>query len=371
MRPISFLPALSFFLSLPVLAQLESSFPAPSVQYKVIQDDPLGVNPFWIHVQPVLVDASAMNLVVGSGLELTYVPLRRLELKTGFRTNFVNRLDARRQAALLSSGIVTQESKREQAEMVLTDGFRRYMAFEAGGFYTLRETTLDGLSKITLDQALEPEKAAFVSQIEVNARVRQCLGIRAGFLWSSGTVSVDRALEKQNAVLTGSAGSQLSKSGTRNPSGFSTPVNANSLFTGFTSSGFYLGGGMQRTKNISIKSDRQGIISNNSIVTFYGDLIFNPWTRLSDISARKAGTGQTETFGVSGIRLDKFGARAGFEIRYNQASFLSVGAELGYRPAIQGQGAYALIRLAVPTFSMGLRPRKPASNVGKNQSLSK
>ncbi len=98
-------------------------------------------------------------------------------------------------------------------------------------------------------------------------------------------------------------------------------------------------------------------------------MIFNPWTQLDDINAKWYGKSTTEAFSTSTINLQKIGGRIGAEVRYNQASFISLGAELGYMPAIQNEGFYGLIKLSIPTFSFGTTRSKLATNIGRNQSL--
>jgi hypothetical protein len=351
-------------------AQLESSFPSSSVNYKVVQDDPNDLNFLWIHVNPFTVDASGLNTAIGSGLDFTYLPIPKLELKAGLRGNLINTFDLQRNIAQRNASIVTQDSKREQGEMILTNSFARFYSAELGGQYSLWEKTVDGSSNIILAEQAIPEKMFSNEKIEVDAKTKMQVSARLGLNTLQSTVSINKALDKQDKQLTGSNGTILSSLGTNSPNGFKTGDNRNALFTSFSSTGFYFGGAFQKIKNITIKTDRQGILNNNSILTFYGDILFNPWTSLENIQARKVNQGTEETFNVSPINLNKWGARAGFDLRFNQSSFVSLGAEMGYRPAIQGQGWYALLKISIPTFSFGKSGRKVASNVGKNQSLS-
>jgi hypothetical protein len=312
-----------------------------------------------------------MNTVIGSGLEVTYLPMPKLELKGGLRGNFFQVFDLQRSLALKGASITTQDSKREQGELVLTNAFSRFYNVEIGGFYRLMEKEKDGSSKVVVSDQAEPGQTNFAEAIEVNTKVLQVVGARLGLSSMQSTVSVKTAIDKQNLNIKGSQGNILTSQGTTSPSGFKTPFNTNELFSTFSSTGFYIGAGLQRIKNINIKTDKQGIVSHNSILSFYADLILNPWTQLSEIKARRVGGSQEETFNLSPIKFNKIGGRAGFEIRYNQASFLSFGAELGYRPAIKGQGLYGLLKVSVPTFSFGSKHKKVANNIGNNQSLSK
>ena len=355
--------------SLTAKAQIEAAFPSSTVNYKVMQDDPKDLNKLWIHAQPFTIDIMGMNAVIGSGLEFTYFPIPKIELKGGIRGNFINAFDMQKTAAKNSAFITTQESKREEGRMVLTNSFSRFYNIEVGGMYALSDKIKDASSNVIISDVSTPGNNGVSEKILVNAKARQILGVRAGFSTMATSVSLQRAIKDQNISLTGSNGTVINNSGTISASGFRTSQNQNELFSSFSSSGFYLGGGFQHIKNITIKTDRQGILSNNSILTLYADFIFNPWTSLDNIMARNVGREGREEFDTNPVKLHNIGGRSGFEVRYNQASFISLGGELGYRPSIQGQGLYALIKLSVPTFSFGSSKQKVASNVGKNQSL--
>lgn len=350
-------------------AQLDAAFPSQSVNYKVISDDPKDLNHLWVHVQPLTIDAMQMNMAIGSGIELTYLPSNRFEIKGGIRGNLINALDFQRFSSSQGATITWQESKREQSHMVLNNSFSRFYSIELGGMYIFKDSDRQGASKIILNDNPVSGNTGFSEMIEVDSKIRQIFGARLGFSSIASTVSLRNAITNQNVTLKGDQGTVLSKLGTQTNNGFSTVGNNNQLFSNFTSTGFYLGAAMQRIKNISIKSDRQGILSNNSILTIYADLMFNPFTKLEDIQARWTSKPVNETFSTSSINLSKFGGRVGAEVRYNQASFISLGAELGYRPSIQGEGFYGLIKLSIPTFSFGSTRSKVATNVGKNQSL--
>lgn len=350
-------------------AQLDAAFPSQSVNYKVISDDPKDLNHLWVHVQPLTIDAMQMNMAIGSGIEVTYLPSNRFEIKGGIRGNLINALDFQRFSSSQGAAITWQETKREQSQMVVNNSFSRFYSFEVGGMYIFKDSDRQGASKIILNDNPVPGNTGFSEMIEVDSKIRQVFGARLGISSMASTVSLRNAIDNQNVTLKGDQGTVLSKYGTQTSNGFSTSGNNNQLFSNFTSTGFYLGAAMQRIKNISIKSDRQGILSNNSIFSVYADLMFNPFTNLEDIKTRWTSKPVNETFSTSNISLSKFGGRVGAEVRYNQASFISLGAEIGYRPSIEGEGFYGLIKLSIPTFSFGSTRSKVATNVGKNQSL--
>lgn len=353
----------------PTLAQLDAAFPSSSVNYKVISDDPKDLNQLWIHIQPITIDGGQMNLAIGSGLGITYTPKPNIELHGGIRGNLINALDFQRFSSAQGASITWQESKREQSEMKLTNVFQRFFHWQVGGTYFFNDIEKTGGSKIILNENAIPGNTSFPENIDVDAKIRQLMGVRLGITSMATTVSLNQAIENQNISIQGDKGTKINANGTQSGNGFSTSGNNNSIFSSFYSTGFNVGFALQRIKNISIKTDRQGILSNNSIITFYGDILFNPWTRVDAIETRWKNTGTQENFSTDGIKLSKIGGKVGAEIRYNQASFISLGAEIGYQPSIQGEGWFGVLKLCMPTFSFGATRSKVASNIGKNQSL--
>ena len=364
-------PAFALFILLSPLAnaQVDVAFPSQSVNYKIVQDDPKDLNHLWIKVQPLTVDLMQMNAAVGSGLEVTYLPKPGLQIDGGIRGNLINAFDIQRTAAKNNASITTQASKREQNEMVVTNLFSRFFAFEVGAMYAFKDENKDGASKIVLGDNAVPGNTAFPEVIEVNAKSREIWNARLGVSSLTTTVSLQNAIEKQEVTVEGSNGTKLTKEGSTSANGFKTSSNTNEPFSNFSATGFYAGAAFQKIKNISIKTDRQGIVSNNSILTLYADVMFAPWTTLEDMHARMVGQSTEETFNVSPIKINRLGGRIGAEVRYNQASFVAVGAEIGYRPSIQGEGMYAVVKLSIPAFSFGATKSKISTNVGQNQSL--
>lgn len=369
MRKI-YLPAALFILCFKAaVAQIDEAIPSTSVNYKVLYDDPKDLNQLWIHVQPITVDAGKMNSVIGSGLELNYLPIPKWDFRLGLRSNFFNNMDLQRVAADQNAGITTQESKREEGRMVLTNSFSRFYNAEIGASYAFKDIERKSTAKVVLLETALPGPGPMPEIIEVDCKARQVWAARLGFQTLTSTVSLESAIDKQDLVLNGNKGTILSKRGTSSSNGFKTLSNRNELFSSFTATGIHAGASFQVIKNMSIKTEKQGVISNNSILTVYADLLYAPMTQLQNITARKVGSGSEETFNTDPIKINPFGARLGVDMRFNQNAYLSYGAEVGYRPSIKGQGAYIVAKLGIPVFSFGTNPAKVANNVGPNQSL--
>jgi hypothetical protein len=361
----------SILLSLfagPLYAQLESSYPSSAVLYKVLVDDPSIQNQLWLHLQPLTVDGMTMNASVGSGLEAHWIsPLKGIEFHGGIRGNFFNAMDLQKRASSTAAVFIQTDKYDDPIKNPLSGNLNRFLAWEAGGFYPIKEFLKNGKANISI-----PDQTGVSENLELNAKVLRTLGARLGVNSLMSTVSLNKAMEDQNLELVGNRGNRLSPKGATISSVYRTEDGLNSLFTSFASTGFYAGIGMQRRKNLNIKTETLGIISSNSILSFYADVMINPWTSLQPFAYAANGSGDKEEFEVDKIKVLKMGFRTGFEIRHNENPFISAGGEIGYRPAIQGQGFYAALRIGIPVFSIGNQSfSRPSTNVGSDQSIGK
>lgn len=349
-------------------AQLETSYPSAAVLYKVLTDDPSIHNQLWIHLQPLTVDGMAMNAVVGSGLEAHWIsPFRGLELHGHIRGNFFNAMDMQKRASSNAAVFVQETKYDEPVKNPLEMNFSRFYNWEMGAYYPILEKTKNGKASIAV-----PDQSGTAENLELNAKILRSIGARLGLQSLSTTVSLDKAIQDQGIELTGSNGTRLLPGGESVGPDFTSPTGRNSLFSSFSSTGFYAGLAMQRRKNLSIKTETLGILSSNSIITLFADLMLNPWNNLQSFTMNKADGSGNESFSTNSIKTSMLGFRTGFEIRYNEKSFMSAGGEIGYRPSIQGQGWYAALRIGIPVFSAGKGIlRKPSTNVGADQSIGK
>jgi hypothetical protein len=349
-------------------AQLESSYPSSAVLYKVLVDDPAVQNQLWLHVQPLTADGMTMNASVGSGLETHWIsPFKGIEFHAGIRGNFFNAMDLQKRASSSAAVFIQTDKYDDPVRNPLAVSLSRFLAWEAGGFYPLKEFMKNGKANISI-----PDQTGVAENLELNAKVLRTLGARLGVNSLMSTVSLNKAMEDQNLELVGNRGNRLSPKGATISPVYRTEDGVNSLFTSFASTGFYAGIGMQRRKNLNIKTETLGIISSNSILSFYADVMLNPWTSLQPVAYARNGSGEKEEFNVDQVKLMKLGFRTGFEIRHNENPFISAGGEIGYRPSIQGQGFYAALRIGIPVFSIGNQSfARPSTNVGADQSIGK
>jgi hypothetical protein len=313
----------------------------------------------------------AMNAVVGSGLETHWISHRKgLELHAGIRGNFFNAMDLQKRAASDAAIFIVDKKYNDPTKNDLdTKNLSRFLLWEAGAFYPFMVKSSDGKANIAV-----PDQSGVAENLELNAKVLRSIGARLGVQSLQTTVSLNKALENQKLELTGSKGTRLTPAGSSIPAGsvLESPEGQNSLFTSFSTTGFYAGVALQRRKNISIKTETMGIVSSNSILTFFADLMVNPFSELKPFTINREGSGDSEEFSTDKIKTNMVGFRTGFEVRYNEGSFMSAGGEIGYRPSIQGQGFYAALRIGIPVFSIGNNAfTKPSTNVGSDQSIGK
>jgi hypothetical protein len=88
------------------------------------------------------------------------------------------------------------------------------------------------------------------------------------------------------------------------------------------------------------------------IFTAYADILFAPALTIDNVVYTQGGT--TRIYDVSPVKLNKIGFRAGIEGKFNRMLSWAYGGEVGYRPAIQGRGFYALLKISIPVFGTNL-----------------
>ena len=109
---------------------------------------------------------------------------------------------------------------------------------------------------------------------------------------------------------------------------------------------------------VSINFDNYEEGIDDLMFTAFFDLIYAPSLTVDDVvyTSTDAGTSvaATRTYDVSPIKLQSFGGRIGIDGRFNRTFSWSYGAELGYRPSIQGRAFYALVKISFPVFGSNL-----------------
>ncbi|MDH4058282.1 MAG: hypothetical protein OEU76_05930, partial [Cyclobacteriaceae bacterium] len=63
---------------------------------------------------------------------------------------------------------------------------------------------------------------------------------------------------------------------------------------------------------------------------------------------------QRRTYDIGPLKTKSFGFRAGIEGKFNRTLSWAYGGEIGYRPSVEGQGFFAMLKISIPVFSTNL-----------------
>jgi hypothetical protein len=131
------------------------------------------------------------------------------------------------------------------------------------------------------------------------------------------------------------------------------------VFTNIASKGLYVGGSMSWIRNVAVSFDKfeEGI--DDLMLTTYLDILFSPSLKLDDIvyTDRDPNTPEDATpriYSISPVKTRAFGFRAGVDGRFNRALSWAYGAEIGYRPSIEGKGFFMMLKISFPVYGTNL-----------------
>jgi hypothetical protein len=342
----------TFFVLIPVLLAIPANLFAQdrndknAVTYEQIYDEPYAVNKLFVALQPVYGELFVANVNAGFGAEALYFFQDKADFKATFRKTYSRKFfDFSRDLALDNS--------------VLDNRAQVFNYFELGGTYHIKD--FEGASKTKMVLYKKSYHGhRWASRVPLNAeipcKVRKIYGLRAGgILWNSST-DLTRALQEQgltNADLQDDEGNGLPM--TYNKGTAVEPIN---VYTNISSRNVYLGGSMSWIRNVAIAFDNFEEGVDDLLFTAFFDLIYAPALTVDDIvytdnDANSASSG-TRTYSVSPVKLQTFGARAGIDGRFNRTFSWAYGAEVGYRPSIEGRCFYALVKISFPVFGSNL-----------------
>jgi len=119
-------------------------------------------------------------------------------------------------------------------------------------------------------------------------------------------------------------------------------------FSNLYSTNAYIGASLTWIRNIAVSFDKFDNAVDDGMFNVYFDVLFAPSMKLDPVSYNGF------DYSTSAIKLNKIGARLGFEGKYNRTLGWSYGGELGYRPSLDGRGFFAVFKIAFPVFSSNL-----------------
>jgi len=132
------------------------------------------------------------------------------------------------------------------------------------------------------------------------------------------------------------------------------------LFTNVYAKSVYLGGSMAWIRNIAVNFDKFEEGVDDLMFTAYADIIYAPSIVVDDIvysqkdNLGKRDVSTTATYSVSPLRIQNFGFRIGMDGRFNRTLGWAYGAEIGYRPGIEGRMFYAMLKVSFPVYGTNL-----------------
>lgn len=317
-----------------------------AVTYEELYDEPSSVNKLFVGIQPLYGELFSSNVNAGFGAEVVYYHKDKMDFRAHFRKTYSQQFfDFARDLAVKKSDV---DNRTEV-----------YNYFEVGGTYHIRDFEESSKTKMFLyKKSYKGHRwaARVPLSADVPCKVRKIYGARlGGIVWDSST-DIGRALEKQgltNADLKTSEGVSLPLTIFKEGREESLDV-----FSNIASKGLYLGGSMTWIKNVAVNFDKfeEGI--DDLIFTAYVDLLVSPSVEIDDIvyidndpSSPNAGT---QTYSVSPLKTKMLGFRVGMDGRFNRMFSWAYGAEVGYRPSLEGRSFYAVFKISFPVFGTNL-----------------
>jgi hypothetical protein len=320
-----------------------------AVTYEELYDEPYSVNKLFIAFQPLYGELFVTNINAGFGVEASYYYQDKADFKVNYRKTYSRHFfDFARDLAVNNSDV------DNHAQV--------YSYLEIGGTYHIKDFEESSKTKMVLYKN-SYKGSKWASRVplhaEVPCKVRKVYGARlGGIMWNSAT-DLSRALDDQGLTNESlKTAENLSLPGTyfRTESGKEEKLN---VFTNVASKAIYVGGSMSWIRNVAVSFDKfeEGI--DDLMFTAFFDILYSPSLKVDDIvyTDRDPNTPQDATprvYSVSPVKTQTFGFRTGIDGRFNRALSWAYGAEIGYRPSVQGAGFFALLKISFPVYGTNL-----------------
>ncbi|RAW00735.1 hypothetical protein DQQ10_14240 [Pseudochryseolinea flava] len=321
-----------------------------AVTYEEIYDEPYSVNKLFVGIQPLYGELFVANVNAGFGAEAAYYLRDKADFRVHFRKTYSERFFD------FSRDLASHQASNDNDINV-------FNYFEFGGTYHVKDFEESSKTKMFLyKKSYKGDKwaARVPLSADVPCKVRKIYGIRLGaIIWDSST-DLNRALDAQDltfADLKPEDGGEIIPDQEMGLKGKMQDVR---LFTNINAAGLYVGGSMAWIKNVAVNFDKfeEGI--DDLIFTAYADILYSPMITMDDIfyttknSTTGAKTEASHRYDIGAVKTKSFGFRLGIDGRFNRQLSWAYGAEVGYRPAIEGRTFYALLKIAFPVFGTNL-----------------
>lgn len=318
-----------------------------AVTYEELYDEPYSINKLFVAFQPIYGELFVANVNAGFGIEAIYYHKDILDFKAHFRKTYTRQFyDFSRDLAMNNSDV------DNRAEV--------YNYFEFGGTYHIKDFEESSKTKMFLyKNSYKGNKwaAKVPLSADIPCKVRKIYGARlGGIIWDSST-DLNRALEAQNLT-----NNDLKSGDVPLPTTFTNPetnlVEPLDVYTNVSSTSIYVGGSMAWIRNVAVSFDKFEEGVDDLLFTTYVDILFSPMIGIDDVvytdnDPTTPETG-TRTYSVSPVKTKSFGFRAGIDGRFNRTLSWAYGAELGYRPGIEGRTFFAMVKISFPIYGTNL-----------------
>lgn len=307
-----------------------------AVTFEELYDEPYAINKLFIGFQPLYADVFATNLNAGFGMEAQYYYRDKFDIKAHFRKSYSAVFyDFNRDLALKNSNV---DNKPEI-----------YNYFEIGGTWHFKDFETASKTKMTLfKNSYKGNKWAGRVPLltEVPSKLRRIYGGRLGAVVWNGTAGLNKILEdqgKSNADLVNENGEGLPQTYLVNNKQEVFNVYGNVFATAI-----YAGASLTRIRNVAVTFDNYEGGIDDGILNLYFDIMYAPALRVDNILYNGS------SYSTSALKMSPLGARLGLDVKYNRSLSWGYGAEVGYRPSIQGRSFFAMFKVAFPIFSSNL-----------------
>ncbi|MBX2965773.1 MAG: hypothetical protein KF845_06485 [Cyclobacteriaceae bacterium] len=302
-----------------------------AVTYEELYDEPYSINKLFVGFQPLYGDVFATNINAGFGFDAQYFLKDKMSFKAHFRKTYSK---------------VFYDFSRDLAQKISDVDNRTevYNYYEFGGTYHIKDTESSSKTKMFLyKNSYKGNKwaARVPLNAEIPCKLRTIQGVRLGGIFWDSSTDINRALAVQD----------LTNADLKNAENDGLPAGID-IFSNISAKGFYVGGSMTWIRNVAVSFDKFETGVDDLILTTYFDILVSPWISLDDI-VYNDGNG-AKIYGIDAIKTNTFGFRAGIEGRFNRALSWSYGAEMGYRPSIDGRGFFAVLKISFPVYSTNL-----------------
>lgn len=301
------------------LAQTGSKPGVPPPNYNLTSDDPYDLHKVFLHFQPLYADLAAINVTAGFGVEANYFHENTFDLTFTGRTTYGKRFDLSRDAAV-KNGI--NENKATP-----------HFFLELGGTYHIKDKERASTTTVTLfDGALKGSAwaATLPDKLEVEANVREIIGVRLGGIYTATTTDLTRTLELQNSEL-------------------STPGIPENLYTNVSAFIVNVGGSMSWFRNFSVEFDAPWSPSGDDLLfTTYVDFLYAPSIRVEELLI------QGTSVATDNVKTNPYGFRVGISGKFDRKLGWGYGVETGIRPGLQNTGFFLTAKISFPIFAFKL-----------------